>query len=140
MTRTLLAAMLLVLGMATAAGGAPAEVVQTATPAATRQEMKDYSGIWEGRCLFSKVEAHLRQKGDRIKGVALVHSITGSVNQYHFKGTIRNGRIEASHFRGHVFKGTVVSATEIQGSITTAKKKHVFKLDAKRVSDTPTRK
>lgn len=107
--------------------------------AAPVQDEVNYTGIWEGRCLFSRVEAHVRHEGDRIHGVALVHTILGEVNPYHFKGRIRDGKIQASHFRGHRFEGEIVSEDEVSGSITTAKKGHVFKLDAERVSETPTR-
>lgn len=145
---SILVALLLPLFLGTAAGSASDSAKSESTP--TRAETTpleelaehgpDYSGIWQGRCLFSKVEAHVRQEGDNIHGVALVRSITGAVDPYHFKGEINDGKVVASHFRGHVFEGEIISDSEIRGAITTAKKGYVFKLNAKKVSDTPTRK
>lgn len=135
--RFVVAALLLVLCFASSSGGAADSAVSAPLAGAAEQKRLDYSGIWEGRCLFSKVEAHVQQKGDRIKGVALVHTFTGDVNPYHFKGRIRDGQVEASHFRGHTFRGSFVSPDEVRGSITTAEKGHVFKLNAQKVSDTP---
>ena len=111
----------------------------TAGAVATDGEFADCSGIWKGRCMFSKVEAHVRQEGNKIQGVALVHTITGEVNPYHFKGEIRDGKIHAAHHSGHRFSGELVSQNEVVGILTTAKKGYELKLQASRVSHTPTK-
>lgn len=139
--------LLMTLCLVTVAGNASDSVTgsSNATSAETlpleglAEQGADYTGVWQGRCLFSKVEAHIRHEGDRIHGVALVRSITGSVDPYHFKGEVTDGKVVASHFRGHTFEGEIISDNEIRGAITTAKKGYVFKLKAKKVSDTPTR-
>lgn len=100
---------------------------------------EDFTGIWRGRCLLSMVEAHVRQQGERIHGVALVHTPSGDVNQYHFKGEIHDGKIVVSHHKGHRFVGEILSEDKVSGAITTAKKGYVFELDAERVSRNPTR-
>jgi hypothetical protein len=98
----------------------------------------NFTGIWEGPCLLSTVVAHVHHEGNRLHGVAFVHAPDGEINPYHFEGELRDGVITASHFRGHTFTSSMLSADAVKGTIKTAKKGYVIPLRAKRTSDTPT--
>ncbi len=92
-----------------------------------------YTGVWVGHYLFSRIELHVEHSGERFCGVAYIFSPLSSKNTYHFTGTVRNGHIVASHFRGHVFVGELVSPDSFEGVLTTAKKDHRLNITARRV-------
>ncbi len=98
----------------------------------------NFTGIWEGPCLLSKVVAHVYHEGNVLRGVAFVHAPDGEINPYHFEGELRDGVITAAHFRGHAFTSSMLSADAVEGTVKTAKKGYVIPLRVKRTSDTPT--
>lgn len=114
-----------------------AGVAFAADPPVQTTKVPDYTGVWKGNCMLSAVEAHVYQKGDKIKGVAVVRA-WGQTNYYHFKGKVTQDGISAAHFRGHSFKGKPLVDDTVTGVLTTAKKGYKLDLTAKRVSDTPT--
>ena len=119
----LLAVLALCLGLALTAGPASA--------------MYDCTGIWEAEHIFSDIEIHVSQDGDRIEGVVYVHGMFGGVDTYHYTGHVyEDGRIEASHHSGHTFEGHILADGQGEGTLTTAKRHYHIHLDATRVSTT----
>lgn len=101
-------------------------------PAAAAQPVRtDQPEIWESRYLFARTVAHINKDKDRIWGVLYLHGLFGEVNTYHFKGTVVDGRIDAAHYRGHRFKGRVVSQDKVVGVLTT-KSGMKFKVTSRR--------
>ena len=130
--------LLLLVLLLCAAGGAGAVAVEKPLDnGASSGSALNYTGIWEGRCMLSKVEAHMVHEGDTVRGVAYVHGPDGAVNPYHFNGEIRDGVVTASHFRGHLFTGEFTGPDTVSGTVKTAKKGYVLQLSAQRVSLTP---
>ena len=89
------------------------------------------SEVWEASYLFATVVANVRQEGDKLKGVAWVHGLGDEVMTYHFTGTVREGKIQASHYTGHAFRGEMVSGRKAVGVLTTSKG-WSFQVEAKR--------
>ena len=79
----------------------------------------DLSGHWETRVFLHKITARVEQNGEALKGVVYVHGFDGKKDSYHFKGTCRDGHIEAAHRQGHRFEGTVTPDGGIRGILTT---------------------
>lgn len=77
------------------------------------------SGTWVASALGGRVEAHVRQKGSDVSGVAYVYSGFGKKDTYHFNGTVKGNRVVASHHSGHVFSGNLSSPTEVVGVLKT---------------------
>jgi hypothetical protein len=89
------------------------------------------SEVWEARYLFARVVANVRQEGNTLKGVAWVHGVEREVLTYHFSGTVHEGKILASHYTGHEFRGEMVSDRKAVGVLTTSKG-WSFRVEAKR--------
>lgn len=107
------------------------------TGSAAGLAQSDCAGLWRGDTLLATMEAHVEQDGERISGVVYVSSLW-ETNPYHFKGVVKDGVIEASHHSGHSFKGRIVEDGKVEGTVTTAKKKHKIELVAERVkAETP---
>ena len=89
------------------------------------------SEVWEARYLFARIVANIRQEGNALKGVAWVHGVESEVLTYHFSGTVHEGKILASHYTGHEFRGEMVSDRKAVGVLTTSKG-WSFRVEAKR--------
>jgi hypothetical protein len=80
---------------------------------------RDLSGEWVGSFLGHRLAAHVRQQGERIDAVAYLHKPFGGVDTYHFTGSIRDGKVVASHHEGHMFRGELISPAEVRGVLVT---------------------
>jgi hypothetical protein len=76
--------------------------------------------IWEARYLLAVATAEVERNGDDIRGVVYVKEPLREAYTYHFSGTIRGGRVLASHYEGHSFCGKVTGDGEISGVLTTS--------------------
>lgn len=120
-----------------AAGTLCAALLLAAAPAALA--MYDCTGTWDAEHMFSEIEIHVTQTGDRIEGVAYVYGIFGGVDTYHFQGRVfPDGRIEASHHSGHTFEGRMISENQGEGVLTTAVHKYHIHLEATRRAESQT--
>jgi hypothetical protein len=70
--------------------------------------------------LWYRVVMHVDHDGEAITGVAYILGPFGGKDTYHFAGSFKDGKIVASHYSGHVFRGDVVSAQEIAGELEAA--------------------
>ncbi len=67
------------------------------------------------------MEAKVNQKGKKTDGGAHVYGWFGQKDTYHFKGVIDEGKITASHYSGHSFRGTLTSRGSVTGVVRTKK-------------------
>lgn len=80
----------------------------------------DVSGTWEAGHVFAGAVAHVEQEGEAIKGVVFVtYRLSGVCDTYHFSGTLHQGRIEAAHADGYLFRGKLLDDRRATGLITT---------------------
>ncbi len=93
----------------------------------------DLSGTWKVDHLFDTIIASIEQDGNALRGVLTVTSPFGAKDVYHFTGKCENGRIEASHRYGHVFRGESSPDGRISGELTTRKGLHLS-IKAKRLT------
>lgn len=94
----------------------------------------DYSGAWKIDHLFDTIIAHIEQDGDSLNGVLTVTGPFGKKDVYHFTGKCEAGRIEASHYSGHVFHGALQVSGKISGVLTTRTGLHV-QITARRLGE-----
>lgn len=80
----------------------------------------NFSGKWHASAMGARIEATVEQHGDSVEGVAYVHSPVGrKKDTFHFKGNVSGATINAAHYRGHRFVGTLQTPNKINGVITT---------------------
>lgn len=77
------------------------------------------SGTWVASPYGSRVEAHVKQKGNAVSGVAYVYSPFGKKDTYHFQGSVEGNQVQASHHSGHFFSGNLNSVNEVVGVLRT---------------------
>lgn len=95
----------------------------------------DISGTWEAGYVFARAVAYVEQEGEAIKGVVFVtYRLSGACDTYHFSGTLHQGRIEAAHADGYLFRGKMVDGGRAAGLLTTPSG-YQLKLGAVRCSD-----
>ena len=63
--------------------------------------------------------------------MAYIYGFFGGRSTYHFRGTVQNGRIKASHYRGHTFNGKMLTETKASG-VVTARNGLKFRLTARK--------
>jgi len=131
--RAWLCVALLALCLLAAPGAGPAQGVETPLVAA----LANCTGVWEGSVFFSDVMVYAYQEANTVRGLVRVTGWTGKTSEYHFHGALDGAGIEASHFRGHVFRGRLLPGGEVRGVLTTAVKKRDIELNARRVGDLP---
>ena len=79
------------------------------------------AGKWVGSAMGAKLKANVDQKGAKINGVAYVYPLFGKKTTYHFSGSVKGGRIVASHHQDHSFSGSVNRQGLLQGVVRTRK-------------------
>lgn len=82
--------------------------------------------------MFAQGVFHIRQSGARVWGVAYVTWLSGSLDTYHFEGRVRGREIDAWHYTGHRFTGTLASSGLMEGVIR-HRNGDRFRLKARRV-------
>lgn len=90
-----------------------------AAPAFARDSSADErTELWEGSIFTSKFRCGFCfNRNGKARGVLLLKTAFGQVDEYHLYGTIRGDRISMRHSSGHDIKGTIVSPTRVKGSI-----------------------
>jgi hypothetical protein len=79
----------------------------------------DMSGTWVASAMGSRLEAHVKQSGTNMSGVAYVYDPFGKRDTYHFKGIVNGNQVTASHHEGHVFTGTILGPGQVTGTLRT---------------------
>ena len=78
----------------------------------------DISGTWKARYMFTDMTAHVDNMNGALSGFVIS---TGENVLYHFTGTLKGDKIQASHHDGHAFTGHLTSNGRIVGALTTNK-------------------
>lgn len=79
----------------------------------------NYTGTWKVDHLLVRAVANVECKEESLQGVLFLHTISGRVDTYHFRGSVKDGNIEASHRDGHHFQGRAVGQGKVSGLLTT---------------------
>ena len=74
--------------------------------------------VWESSFLKYRAVAYMEEEDGKVWGVLYFHQPFGKMDTYHFTGTVKDGHIEASHYTGHHFEGTMVNEDEVVGVVT----------------------
>jgi hypothetical protein len=82
-------------------------------------EGSSLSGNWEAHVMGSKVVVHVDQKGHALTGEAYVYGPLGRKSTYHFRGLIKGRQVQASHYTGHRFTGSIQEDGTLVGVLRT---------------------
>lgn len=92
----------------------------------------DMTGKWVAWVFGTKIRAQVHYNKGEISGRAIVMPPFGKRNYYDFVGRVYpDGRVVATHFRGHLFKGRLKSPNRVVGKLKTSKGV-IFDIEAKR--------
>ncbi|GEM_PF-918942 len=76
------------------------------------------SGRYEARELGFKIKADVQHKGKKFNGEARVYGPFGGRRlKFRFNGVFDDGKVFASHPKGHYFKGTMNRRGQIVGTV-----------------------
>ena len=75
--------------------------------------------LWTGALYSSTYRAGLCISADgRIRGGLFLRLANGQIDEYHFRGNVKNNHVEAYHSSGHSFVGQLVSHDKVTGQIS----------------------
>ncbi|MDR1777223.1 MAG: hypothetical protein LBR31_05275 [Desulfovibrio sp.] len=86
---------------------------------ALAQSPHEVTELWTGGIYASTYRAGLCFSANgAVRGVVRLRQKNGQVDVYHIHGAVRGRKIEASHSSGHTFKGELLGADKVEGTIT----------------------
>ncbi|MCR4666830.1 MAG: hypothetical protein K5657_06000 [Desulfovibrio sp.] len=89
------------------------------TPPALLLADDERQELWSGSIYTSTFRCGFCFARDgRARGVLLLKTLFGQVDEYHLYGTIRNGHVDVRHSSGHHVVGDILSDNSIKGQIT----------------------
>lgn len=91
--------------------------------------------LWTGALYSSTFRAGMCISATgRIKGALFLRLANGQVDEYHFRGTVKDNHVAAYHSSGHAFAGQLVSPDKVEGRIQLKNGMALF-LEGKREQD-----
>ena len=94
-------------------------VLLGASPVFARGQEAEETELWTGTIYTSSFRCGFcTTKSGKARGVLLLKTVFGQVDEYHLYGTMRDGHLDVRHSSGHHVKGKIVSSTRVKGTIT----------------------